>query len=285
MKKVLRVIGGFFAKIGRWIANTAWVQPLLIVGGIFAVIFSIPYIKDAIDRAQPVPPDEAVLFYKNRAISLDGAYTEDGNTGTSNADVLFDKLMDFTVADQQWIKDNYGDKFFLTFATESCPNCKTSIDGYNTLSDNFATWGLNSSFRLYTIMMDTTDSDGHYLAKSLFEHHQPLLDDIVGEYAEYEDYPLLKNITDNQAESLRTSIEKLAKAIDDNGEGLDTPCTFMIDLSETKTTAEVSPPGVTAIFFNYTSLMKEELTPINKGTFLKYCWSYTDVFDKNYDKD
>ena len=43
--KILRAIGHFFAKIGRWIANTAWVQPLLIVGGIFAIIFSIPYIK------------------------------------------------------------------------------------------------------------------------------------------------------------------------------------------------------------------------------------------------
>ena len=41
---VLRAIGKFFARIGRWIKETAWVQPLLIVGGIFAIIFSIPYI-------------------------------------------------------------------------------------------------------------------------------------------------------------------------------------------------------------------------------------------------
>ena len=50
--KILRVIGAFFVKIGRWIANTAWVQPLLIVGGIFGIIFSIPYIKKAIEDAQ-----------------------------------------------------------------------------------------------------------------------------------------------------------------------------------------------------------------------------------------
>ena len=50
--KVLRAIGGFFAKIGRWIANTAWIQPLLIVGGIFGIIFSIPYIKQAIDNSK-----------------------------------------------------------------------------------------------------------------------------------------------------------------------------------------------------------------------------------------
>ena len=41
---VLRAIGGFFARIGRWIKETAWIQPLLIVGAIFAVIFSIPHI-------------------------------------------------------------------------------------------------------------------------------------------------------------------------------------------------------------------------------------------------
>ena len=38
---VLRAIGGFFARIGRWIKETAWIQPLLIVGAIFAVIFAI----------------------------------------------------------------------------------------------------------------------------------------------------------------------------------------------------------------------------------------------------
>ena len=41
---ILRAMGRFFARIGRWIRDTAWVQPLLIVGDIFAIIFSIPYI-------------------------------------------------------------------------------------------------------------------------------------------------------------------------------------------------------------------------------------------------
>ena len=44
--KVLRAIGRFFARIGRWIRDTAWIQPLLIVGGIFGIIFSIPYITN-----------------------------------------------------------------------------------------------------------------------------------------------------------------------------------------------------------------------------------------------
>ncbi len=51
MKKILAVIGGFFARIWRWIVETAWIQPLLIVGAIFGIIFSIPSISSWISDA------------------------------------------------------------------------------------------------------------------------------------------------------------------------------------------------------------------------------------------
>ncbi len=51
MKKVFGAIGGFFKRIWRWIAETAWIQPLLIVGLIFGVIFSIPSISSWISNA------------------------------------------------------------------------------------------------------------------------------------------------------------------------------------------------------------------------------------------
>ena len=41
---ILRKIATPFVAIWRWIKETAWVQPLLIVGIIFAIIFSIPSI-------------------------------------------------------------------------------------------------------------------------------------------------------------------------------------------------------------------------------------------------
>lgn len=44
MGKFLKVIGTPFIKLWTWIKETAWVQPLLIVGIIFAIIFSIPSI-------------------------------------------------------------------------------------------------------------------------------------------------------------------------------------------------------------------------------------------------
>ena len=39
---IIKSISAMITKFWRWITETAWVQPLLIVGGIFAVIFSIP---------------------------------------------------------------------------------------------------------------------------------------------------------------------------------------------------------------------------------------------------
>ena len=39
---IMKAISATFARFWRWIRETAWVQPLLIVGSLFAVIFSIP---------------------------------------------------------------------------------------------------------------------------------------------------------------------------------------------------------------------------------------------------
>lgn len=282
MKNVLRAIGGFFAKIGRWIANTAWIQPLLIVGGIFGIIFSIPYIKKGIDGLSAAnQTDEKLAYYKSRAISLD-------NAKDHNSD--FDKLLSWLEEDNRTeIKNKYGEKFFLTFATEDCAYCKECVAGFESLNSNFGEWGLDQKFNLVSVMVDTTDDDGNYLAKYAFEEHQDLFDAIVGEFSEYEDYPLLKNVTSDQKSTLKTSIEKLQNAIDDNGEGLETPTTFLIDLSTTGDAAEVNVNGVTAIFFNYTDLLStagyNEQTSYYKGKFLSDCWSYSNLFDKNKDKE
>ena len=126
MKNVLRAIGGFFAKIGRWIANTAWIQPLLIVGGIFAIIFSIPYIKKGIDGlAAANTTDEKIEYYKSRAISLDNAKDHNSN---------FDKLLTWLEeGNAEEVKKAYGEKFFLSFVTEDCAYCKECVDGFNLL--------------------------------------------------------------------------------------------------------------------------------------------------------
>ena len=274
MKKVLRAIGGFFAKIGRWIANTAWIQPLLIVGGIFAVIFSIPYIKQAIDDATAAAQvDEDLQYYKARAIDL--SYAEKSE---SQLDRLFTYL---EKEDYSGVKKEFGsEKFFLTFVSESCSACKEGSSGFSKLESEFANWGLNGSFKLISVMVDTTNDDGTvYLAKEVLKNHSILFEDLAGDFGEEfrEDYALYKNYA-SSASSLETSINGLATAVNEDGEGFETPTTLFIDVSEEGLKREVSSHGVTAIFFNYTTYVSDS-TSFNKGKFLQHCWNYEEGFD------
>ena len=66
--KILKAIGGFFVKIWRWIKETAWVQPLLIVGAIFAIIFSIPYFTEWINSIGIGSEN----YYSAHKVSLEG---------------------------------------------------------------------------------------------------------------------------------------------------------------------------------------------------------------------
>lgn len=289
MKKVFGSIGKFFAKIGRWIANTAWVQPLLIVGGIFAIIFSIPAIKGAIDRSKASKKiDEQLVFLTSHAIDLTGAIT-----GDSVADKLFTALEDFedNPDSRDYIENTFGSKFFLTFAKKTCEVCKDTVDGFVKLQSDFV---LDHGFNYYTIMLDELyineddkDNNGKYLAKFLFENHQTVLDHIAGGFAEGAtkmDYALFKNISSSEQTSMKNSILKLATAVDDFGEGLDTPTTFMIDLNyNDKKSIEIH--GVSAIFFNYTNLITDStLNSYTKAQFLEKCWNYSDIFDPDYEK-
>lgn len=291
MKKVLRAIGGFFARIGRWIAQTAWIQPLLIVGGIFAVIFSIPYIKTGIEGlVNKDTGDTQMAYYTSKKIDLTNA-----EKGESQADKLFDALES---KDYDTVRNEFGEKFFLTFARESCSSCKECVDGFKCLESKFYEYGLDKdnapAFKLYTIMVDdmisdsTSEFDGKYRAKFVFENHQELLDDVVSEYTEGStsgEYALLKNVSTSNKTSMINSIEKLQNAIDNNGEGLDVPTTFLVDLTALDTVFNVN--GISEIFFNYTSLITDKnlYSTVNyetKGQFMRDAWSYAGLFDANF---
>ncbi len=136
---VLRAIGAFFAKIGRWIRDTAWVQPLLIVGGIFAIIFSIPNITSWV-QSWFVTGDEAISFYKNtNHLSL-----TNGEKDGKNSDA--DKLLQFIFATDEADRDysKYGEKFFVTFVQEDCSTCKTIYKGWQSAKDS---WGREAGFK------------------------------------------------------------------------------------------------------------------------------------------
>ena len=117
---VLRAIGAFFVKIGRWIKETALVQPLLIVGGIFAIIFTIPYIVKWVGSWFEV--NEATAYYNKFNLSINGE--------NSKGDQLFSYLQGEKTDE---LKKKYGEKFFITFVSENGDNANY-YEGYEILA-------------------------------------------------------------------------------------------------------------------------------------------------------
>ena len=157
---ILKSIGAFFVRIWRWIKETAWVQPLLIVGAIFAVIFSIPYITE---WAASWNQSGKGAFYSSYQLSLEGedtadatiskadaitaaiekandaAYTNDDNTKKSKAELEAIQTANFA----DIIKD-YGEKFYLVYMADDNSSASEFEEGFTFLSDN---WN-NESFGL-----------------------------------------------------------------------------------------------------------------------------------------
>ncbi|MCQ2798346.1 MAG: hypothetical protein MJ220_00470 [Bacilli bacterium] len=168
---ILKAIGSFFVKIWRWIKDTAWVQPILIVGGIFALIFSIPYISEWVSSAAGKSEG---TFYNKYSLSLEGEVILSGNDeAQSEADKFTVALADnqakigagaTTTAD---LDMSYGTKFFLVYIKEDCSNCNTAESGFKYLRDkwskyNYAPTNEKEEFKMYTISASeesTTDED------------------------------------------------------------------------------------------------------------------------------
>ena len=273
--KVLRAIGGFFAKIGRWIANTAWIQPLLIVGGIFGIIFSIPYIKDAIEKAQVDNTDYDYAWYSNHSLGLE----KDGA-----ADKLFGYLEEENTTE---INKQFGKQFFVTFIKENCDYCKECVSGYQEFESKFASYGLENNFKLYTILVDKKDSDDKYLAKQRFDDHKDFFDRIVGSFADTRgenEYALYKTLP-SKASDIKSKLEKLLEASSSVDGEIETPFTLMYDGGIAETNTRINVSGVSAVFFNYIDLITADVkNAYTKGLLLRDCWSYSNVFDPTYEE-
>ena len=141
--KILKLIGAFFARIGRWIKETAWVQPLLIVGAIFAVIFSIPSITKWVEKISE-EAKSSEKYYQKYQHSLEGGENSDA-----------DKL----IINIQYgeAKSKIGDKFFLIFVSEDCTGCSEAKKGFEALEKH---WNKSlapkssSPFKLVSIFTD-----------------------------------------------------------------------------------------------------------------------------------
>ena len=252
---VLRAIGAFFVKIGRWIKETAWIQPLLIVGGIFAIIFSIPHIVNAFQDAFKVNESEA--YYNKFDLSINGA--------NSKGDQLFSYLESSEKTAEQ--KKKYGEKFFITFVTKTGDNA-SYYQGYEILASESKKAGAielkGGSFKLYTIFIDELNSDkekvfnatsDNFFARHevFFEHTQSLEDCYYSEkYG---------------ATSYKSSLANVA-----NPDNFSSNTCFLVDLTE-DAPAYTNKYGISEIIFSVTGSDK-----YNKAYFLRDCWNHTGDF-------
>ena len=250
----LKKLGTPFVALWRWIKETAWVQPLLIVGVIFAIIFSIPSITSWVQSWDF--GDDKYNWLENKQLSLEGITDEkiDGEAA--------DFFSTFEEAQSLWKNDNKdearktmksytgdADKLFLYFVQEQ--ESASNINEANKYLVEEA-WKnkvisraeeagieVKGSFQYRTIFTDQTieDKDGEYI----YENHtafEYLLKSREFEsfystiYSAYQNTAYYQNIIADKVENVKpesyqSSINSLRTTTNPNA-----PTLFIIDLSD-----------------------------------------------------
>ncbi len=147
MKKVFGAIGGFFKRIWRWIAETAWIQPLLIVGLIFGVIFSIPSISSWIANAASTSGQ--FVFYKHNTVEVT-KLLEDFNNDSY----------------EKYYKDEEAKNFLLVFIEEDCDQCINDEDAFKYFYNNKDQWEGTTAPAIYFVYANYDEDDDSKQAKA-----------------------------------------------------------------------------------------------------------------------
>ena len=246
---VLRAIGNFFVKIWKWIKETAWVQPLLIVGLIFGIIFSIPSIVKGFESlADKINSSET--FYHNYQVSL-----VDGDK--SKADKLVENIL--SVQEEQGTSE-YGEKFFLVFVSDSCATCKTAKEGFETLQNDFASYVKDTSvpFKLYTVFADeiTSDTTTNKSAFVQFLDRQAYFFELAGGAGISSQYYMNGHLNDSDLDALTSA----------NEDDFLTPTILLIDYTD-------EAHGISEVMFSVSGDNKAQ-----KAELLADCWQHTGEF-------
>ena len=273
---VLTAIAAFFKKIWDWIKQTAWIQPLLIVGIIFGVIFSIPAIVNAIKSAQE-EADATENYYHKYQLSMEGNKDSAAYKGTDVIYKAMDNPSDENIAA---VKEEIGaTKFFFVFVSDTCPNCVEAKYGFDYLEKNWNNSNPNGGFyvpeietaegkvkqelKVISVFSDeyTSDTTSNKTAFVQYMEHFQSFFELSAEAAENTDYYALGKLSD-------ADIAALAEAHPDN---FLTPTILLIDFTIT------SPnPGVSEVMFGV-----EGDSDKDKAELLLHCWNHTDEFSVN----
>lgn len=207
MKNVFGFIGKAFGKLWTWIKETAWVQPLLIVGVIFGVIFSITPITQWIQDLSS-NQKSAETYYKKYRKSLEGEETSDA-----------DKLLQAVVDESS----SYGKKFFIIFVSEGCLACENlqpAVELLRTKTSRFYDPNVGEAFKFYTInLSETTKNDDNYTKNAfnrLFERHTDF-------------FTLAKDVGEDSWYNLETPANRFTNLAEGN---IETPTLLLYDLTD-----------------------------------------------------
>ncbi len=270
---VLRAIGGFFAKIGRWIRDTAWVQPLLIVGGIFAIIFSIPYIVDGV-QGWFDSGNASENFYRSFQLSL-----ENSDERSSDAD----NLLYYIEKQEQGVataedEEKYGTQFFLMFVQRSCAGCETVQPGFETLQRNWNSSEfipnseVSDEFKLYTIFIDEeTDAELNgsetTFTKYFWDNHAGFFEQAATSVEDRPYYAYMGGESSDYAGLLNDISEP---------ETFQTPTIFMIDFENPESPTWTY--GISDILFNFEGRDGGTSNYALARTLID-CWNHSGVFN------
>lgn len=253
---LLRAIGAFFGKIWNWIKETAWIQPLLIVGLIFGVIFSIPSIVKAVENAK-ANSAKAETYYREFQYSL-----VDGEN--SLADKLTNQIYsEMNEKTEKATKTDVGNKFFLLYVSESCSSCAEAKGGFEVLSEHFTdSFKPNDGlpFKMVTIFSDevtaeTTDKETAFV--QYMNRNEAFFEEAAGN-GWNSDYYMNGKITD-------ADLENVASVDPDK---FLTPTIFLVDFTDT-----APEYGVSEIMFGVSGS-----DDYKKAELLLDCWNHEGDF-------
>ncbi len=169
---ILKGMNASLTKLWRWIKETAWVQPLLIVGAIFAVIFSIP---KATSWVQSFGVGTSTAYYMAQKKTLEGE-TKDSEI-VSEADKLTYALLKWSnfndeyetyedwkkafdgSADKAIVDKAGGEKFYLVYVAKDSSSSDEVQEGFETLEDNWGSRYKADDLRSFAFSTIYTDED------------------------------------------------------------------------------------------------------------------------------
>lgn len=224
-----------FIKLWNWIKETAWIQPVLIVGLVFAVIFSISPLVNWINGLNTTEA-ETNSYYARFQYSLEGILSANKDD-KSSAGKLIQDIQTATGMSDGAEKDRFiseklpGKKFFLAFVQKQCEACQTAKEGIETLEQNWnrdyyiPTDGL--SFKMASIFTDqevTNNTDETTLAA---------FDQFLNNYSNFFETSTSNILNTPYYEQGNIDETKLGYFQDADTDNFQTPTLLLIDFTST----------------------------------------------------